>query len=129
MADITLARSFLFLPADRLERLPKALASGAHALILDLEDAVAPERKADALARHRQWRSHGNGAEAAKGKAVRHSTCVGMRMRGYGELRRERAGGEASWRGKVSGAKRGLRIRPIGRGAHRRGAGRPSGGP
>lgn len=48
MADITLARSFLFLPADRLERLPKALASGAHALILDLEDAVAPERKADA---------------------------------------------------------------------------------
>lgn len=52
--DIALARSFLFLPADRLERLPKALDSGAHALILDLEDAVAPERKAgarDALAR------------------------------------------------------------------------------
>jgi len=45
---IALARSFLFLPADRLDRLPKALASGAHALILDLEDAVAPERKADA---------------------------------------------------------------------------------
>ena len=42
---IALARSFLFLPADRLERLPKALASGAHALILDLEDAVAPEHK------------------------------------------------------------------------------------
>jgi len=35
------ARSFLFLPADRLERLPTALASGAHAVILDLEDAVA----------------------------------------------------------------------------------------
>ena len=27
--DLTLARSFLFLPADRLERLPKALGSGA----------------------------------------------------------------------------------------------------
>lgn len=42
---LALASSFLFLPADRLERLPKALASGAHALILDLEDAVAPEHK------------------------------------------------------------------------------------
>ncbi|MBL0918655.1 MAG: CoA ester lyase [Hydrogenophaga sp.] len=50
MTGIALARSFLFLPADRLERLPKALASGAHALILDLEDAVAPEQKPAARA-------------------------------------------------------------------------------
>lgn len=51
------ARSFLFVPAHRLERLPKALASGAHAVIVDLEDAVAPEDKPaarDALAR--SWR-------------------------------------------------------------------------
>ena len=33
-AVLARARSFLFLPADRLERLPKALASGAHAVIL-----------------------------------------------------------------------------------------------
>lgn len=45
MTALTLARSFLFVPADRLERLPKALTSGAHALIIDLEDAVAPESK------------------------------------------------------------------------------------
>jgi len=45
-----MARSFLFVPADRLERLPKALASGAHALILDLEDAVAPDNKPTARA-------------------------------------------------------------------------------
>jgi citrate lyase subunit beta/citryl-CoA lyase len=65
MADITLARSFLFLPADRLERLPKALASGAHALILDLEDAVAPERKADARdALVRLWPSLDAGVRA-----------------------------------------------------------------
>jgi citrate lyase subunit beta/citryl-CoA lyase len=47
------ARSFLFLPADRLQRLPKALDSGAHMVILDLEDAVAPAGKPaarDALA-------------------------------------------------------------------------------
>jgi citrate lyase subunit beta/citryl-CoA lyase len=44
------ARSLLFLPADRLERLPKALASGAHAVILDLEDAVADAAIAEARA-------------------------------------------------------------------------------
>jgi citrate lyase subunit beta / citryl-CoA lyase len=51
--------SYLFVPADRPERLAKALASGAGAVIVDLEDAVAPAAKAaareallDGLARH-----------------------------------------------------------------------------
>jgi len=39
------ARSFLFLPADRLDRLEKALNSCAHIVIVDLEDAVAPDAK------------------------------------------------------------------------------------
>jgi citrate lyase subunit beta/citryl-CoA lyase len=39
-------RSLLFVPADRPERFAKAAASGADALILDLEDSVMPERKA-----------------------------------------------------------------------------------
>jgi citrate lyase subunit beta / citryl-CoA lyase len=39
------ARSFLFVPATRPERFTKALASGADAVILDLEDAVAPGDK------------------------------------------------------------------------------------
>lgn len=38
-------RSLLFVPADRPERFGKALNAGAHAVILDLEDAVTPERK------------------------------------------------------------------------------------
>jgi len=38
-------RSLLFVPADRPERFGKAVASGADALILDLEDSVAGERK------------------------------------------------------------------------------------
>jgi citrate lyase subunit beta/citryl-CoA lyase len=38
-------RSFLFVPADRPERFPKALSSGAQAVIVDLEDAVAPSDK------------------------------------------------------------------------------------
>lgn len=42
------ARSFLFVPGNRLDRLPKALASGAHGVIVDLEDAVASEHKSAA---------------------------------------------------------------------------------
>jgi citrate lyase subunit beta/citryl-CoA lyase len=45
---LALARSFLFVPASRPERFAKALASGADAVIIDLEDAVAPTDKAHA---------------------------------------------------------------------------------
>lgn len=38
-------RSLLFVPADRPDRFEKAAASGADALIIDLEDSVAPEAK------------------------------------------------------------------------------------
>lgn len=38
-------RSLLFVPADRPERFAKAAATGADALILDLEDSVAATRK------------------------------------------------------------------------------------
>ena len=39
------ARSYLFVPANRPERIAKACASGADAVIVDLEDAVAPDAK------------------------------------------------------------------------------------
>ncbi|PXY25895.1 CoA ester lyase [Prauserella sp. PE36] len=42
------ARSWLYVPGDRPERIAKALASDADAVILDLEDAVAPAAKAEA---------------------------------------------------------------------------------
>ena len=38
-------RSFLFVPGDRTERFAKAAASGADAVIIDLEDSVAPAQK------------------------------------------------------------------------------------
>ena len=41
-------RSLLFVPGDRPDRMQKAFSAGADALILDLEDAVAPDRKAEA---------------------------------------------------------------------------------
>jgi citrate lyase subunit beta/citryl-CoA lyase len=43
-------RSFLFVPGDSPRKLDKGLDSGADALILDLEDSVALDRKADARA-------------------------------------------------------------------------------
>lgn len=47
-------RTYLFVPGDRPERFEKALASGADAVVIDLEDAVLPDAKAvarDAIAR------------------------------------------------------------------------------
>jgi citrate lyase subunit beta/citryl-CoA lyase len=43
------ARSFLFVPGDRPERFTRALASEADVVVVDLEDAVAPAAKQDAL--------------------------------------------------------------------------------
>jgi citrate lyase subunit beta / citryl-CoA lyase len=42
--------TWLYVPGDRPDRFAKAVASGADAVILDLEDAVAPPRKAYARA-------------------------------------------------------------------------------
>jgi citrate lyase subunit beta / citryl-CoA lyase len=47
--------SYLFVPASRPERFPKALASGADAVIVDLEDAVAPDAKVAARAVLESW--------------------------------------------------------------------------
>jgi citrate lyase subunit beta / citryl-CoA lyase len=41
-------RSLLFVPADAPAKLDKALGCGADAIIVDLEDSIAPERKATA---------------------------------------------------------------------------------
>ena len=42
--------TWLYVPADRPDRVEKAIASAAHAVIVDLEDGVAPGAKADARA-------------------------------------------------------------------------------
>ena len=47
-SPLSLARSFLFVPGNRPERFAKALASGADAVIIDLEDAVPLDAKATA---------------------------------------------------------------------------------
>ena len=52
-----IARSYLFVPGDRPDRFDKALAAGADAVIVDLEDAVAPAAKAAARAAVGAWLS------------------------------------------------------------------------
>lgn len=47
-ANARLFRSVLFVPGDKPRALDKAKDLGADALIIDLEDAVAPERKSEA---------------------------------------------------------------------------------
>ncbi len=55
MTQTMTPRSYLFVPADRPERFAKALGSGADAVIVDLEDAVAPEAKDAARDALRAW--------------------------------------------------------------------------
>lgn len=50
-----LPRSYLYVPGDAPEKLHKALGRGADALIVDLEDAVAPARKAEARTVVTEW--------------------------------------------------------------------------
>src|SRR5215470_10726371 len=47
-AEILMVRSYLFVPADSERKLAKGSESGADALILDLEDSVAADRKTGA---------------------------------------------------------------------------------
>ncbi|WP_321914504.1 CoA ester lyase [Paraburkholderia sp. J11-2] len=57
-----IARSLLFVPGDRPARFEKALASGAHEVIVDLEDAVAPEAKPAAREAAAAWLGAGRDA-------------------------------------------------------------------
>jgi citrate lyase subunit beta/citryl-CoA lyase len=50
-------RSFLFVPGNRPDRFEKACAAGADVVIVDLEDAVAPEDKEKAREAVRAWLS------------------------------------------------------------------------
>lgn len=55
-----ISRSLLFVPGDRPERFAKAAASGAHQVVLDLEDAVPTVAKAAARDAIDTWLGEGN---------------------------------------------------------------------
>ncbi|QOL48748.1 HpcH/HpaI aldolase/citrate lyase family protein [Massilia litorea] len=52
-------RSYLFVPGNRPERFARAFGSGADAVIVDLEDAVAPDQKEAAREALAAWRAEG----------------------------------------------------------------------
>ncbi|SDR61674.1 HpcH/HpaI aldolase/citrate lyase family protein [Paraburkholderia tuberum] len=52
-------RSYLFVPGHRPELIAKAKGKGAHAVVVDLEDAVGPDAKADARESLRGWLKSG----------------------------------------------------------------------
>ena len=60
---MTTPRTYLFVPGNRPERFAKALSSGADAVVLDLEDAVAAEAKSAARDAIAAWAATANTAE------------------------------------------------------------------
>lgn len=54
-----IARSFLFVPGDRPERFDKAANSGAHSIVIDLEDAVSMATKEQARDAAAAWLTPG----------------------------------------------------------------------
>jgi citrate lyase subunit beta/citryl-CoA lyase len=71
-----LMRSLLFVPADGGKKLHKALGCGADAVIVDLEDSIAPDRKAPARANAAAF------VKEAASQAARPFICV--RVNGLG---------------------------------------------
>ncbi len=57
MVDYMKLRSLLFVPGDRPERFAKASACGADAIIIDLEDSIALDRKVMAREAAAEWLS------------------------------------------------------------------------
>jgi citrate lyase subunit beta/citryl-CoA lyase/(S)-citramalyl-CoA lyase len=72
----TAFRSLLFVPGNRPERFAKALAAGADAVCIDLEDAVPPDAKAEGRAAVLAWLA----TRPADGPAV------GVRINGMATL-------------------------------------------
>ena len=56
------ARTLLFVPGNRPDRFAKAEAAGADVVVIDLEDAVAPDDKDAARSDVAQWLSSGHAA-------------------------------------------------------------------
>jgi citrate lyase subunit beta / citryl-CoA lyase len=70
------ARSYLYVPGDSGRRLDRALARGADALILDLEDAVAATAKADARVLVGRWISEHEAATAELWVRLNHGSLA-----------------------------------------------------
>ena len=111
-------RSLLFVPADGGAKLDKAVRSGADAVIVDLEDSIAPEGKAAARASAADFLEARGAARSSPAPAG-----AGQRSRDRADRRRPRrhSAGAARRRHAAEGRRRRQR------GARRRQARRPRG--
>lgn len=66
---MTTVRSYLYVPADNADRLGKSVGRGADAVIADLEDGVAPDRKEAARRVFAQWLATAGEAPDSVGEA------------------------------------------------------------
>ncbi|QHI97213.1 HpcH/HpaI aldolase/citrate lyase family protein [Xylophilus rhododendri] len=73
------ARTLLFVPGDRPERFAKAVASGTDCICIDLEDAVASDRKAAARAEVMQYLQQRQGGPFVCIRANGLRTAEGLR--------------------------------------------------
>ncbi|HEY4065620.1 MAG TPA: CoA ester lyase, partial [Burkholderiaceae bacterium] len=69
-AAVRRPRSMLFVSGEQVERFPKAMAAGADLVCIDLEDAVHPDRKAQARTQVLGWLKEQQPALAAAGRQV-----------------------------------------------------------
>ncbi|OZE28894.1 CoA ester lyase [Rhodococcus sp. 05-2254-6] len=98
------ARTFLFVPASRPELFRKAHAAGADVVILDLEDAVAPSDKGEALRAVEEWLTRADAGVDGALTMVR-INAHGTRWHGT-EVRAMRGGGAAIMVPKADSASR-----------------------
>jgi citrate lyase subunit beta / citryl-CoA lyase len=83
------SRSLLFVPGDQPAMLQKALHRGADALIVDLEDAVAPTRKAKARELTATWLSESDSFEFECWVRVNGGTSMNDDLAALGALLRD----------------------------------------
>src|SRR5450756_1379852 len=90
MTDIRDTRLILFVPGNRPDRFEKALTAGSPAVVIDLEDAVAPADKGATRAGVFQWLSARAPGDVAVGVRVNHcATRYGIQdLGGLTELAR-----------------------------------------
>ena len=79
-------RSLLFVPADSARKLDKALASGADALILDLEDSIAPDAQGGGARR----RARDSSSERRAERSARACWCASTALDDRPDRRRSR---------------------------------------
>ena len=105
-------RTYLFVPGNRPERFAKALASGADAVVLDLEDAVAADTKANARAAVNAWATAADPRRPGpRGGADQRRRVAGAHRGPAADRRIRIAGGDAAQGGDDRAGRRGARRR------------------